>query len=858
MLNQFGFAQNNANIWYFGDYAGMDFNSGAPIALTNSAMSQHEGCATISDNFGNLLFYTNGMTIWNASHTIMPNGSGLMGHVSSAQSGIIVPKPGDPDIYYVFTVPSEIGATGLRYSEVDMTLQGGLGDVTAVKNIFLTGPTEEKVTAVRHTNNYDVWVITHLWDSDEFHAYLITASGVNTTSVVTSVGSYHSGVQGYTHSCMKFSPDGAKLAIVTRHQNSFELFDFDASTGIVSNPITYPSFYNSGYGIEFSPDGSLIYMSKYGGATEVYQFSIPSSPPGSAGTLIGTVNNTHVGSMQLAPDGKIYVASLEGSTPVSDPYLGVIEFPNTVGLGCNYIDDGFFLDGGGSRYGLPTFIQSYLFGQVTADDVCDGDSVYFFLNYSGVIDSVRWDFGDPASGGENTSALIDPTHLYTSTGVFNYNVIVYSAITVDTIYNSVQVFVNPITDLGNDTTICSGNSVTFDAGPGFDSYLWHTGATSQTITANTQGWYWVEVSSGICTGIDSVYLTVVFNAVAEAGSNESICQGSFWDFNNSSILPIAASYDSIRWTGGLGSFDDPTQIRPTYYSDASEVGPVVLTLNAYGIPPCGNSSDDMTLTINANPSCDFTMTPSDTVCIDEQVLFEGSGSPDIMVWIWNFGDGNNATGQNVTHSFANPGVYDVRLVATNANICTDTIIHQKIVINPIIDFTITLEPSCENDTVFFSASGNYGFSSWEWDFGDGNTAFGKNIWHIYNSSGFYTITLNYCGQTVVHTHEVLEPPSVNAGSDETVCEHYPFDFGTAAVPATALNYDSVRWFGGLGSFSNPNDVLPIYTPALGELGVIDFMLVAYAILPCSNDTSYVQLTIFDGPEADFTITPGDS
>ena len=68
-------SQKEVNIWYFGEYAGIDFNSGSPVALTNSAMSQYEGCATISDANGNLLFYTNGMTVWNRNHEVMENGT---------------------------------------------------------------------------------------------------------------------------------------------------------------------------------------------------------------------------------------------------------------------------------------------------------------------------------------------------------------------------------------------------------------------------------------------------------------------------------------------------------------------------------------------------------------------------------------------------------------------------------------------------------------------------------------------------------------------------------------------------------------------------------------------------------------
>ena len=168
-----GYSQNEANIWYFGQFAGLDFSNGIPVALSNGAMNQAEGCATISDSDGNLLFYTDGVSIWNQNHVIMPNGTGLMGGTSASQSAIIVPKPNDPNIYYVFTVPAEIGTLGLRYSEVDMTLDGGLGNVTTIENVFLISPTEEKVTAVRHSNNTDIWVVTHLWDSDNFYAYLV-------------------------------------------------------------------------------------------------------------------------------------------------------------------------------------------------------------------------------------------------------------------------------------------------------------------------------------------------------------------------------------------------------------------------------------------------------------------------------------------------------------------------------------------------------------------------------------------------------------------------------------------------------------------------------------------------------------
>ncbi|MFY8029734.1 MAG: hypothetical protein ACOVPB_11205, partial [Bacteroidia bacterium] len=95
-------AQGEANIWYFGQNAGLDFNSGSPVPLSNGAINTYEGCASIANSAGALKFYTDGITVWNANHTAMPNGTGLFGDPSATQSAIIVPKPGNPNIYYVF------------------------------------------------------------------------------------------------------------------------------------------------------------------------------------------------------------------------------------------------------------------------------------------------------------------------------------------------------------------------------------------------------------------------------------------------------------------------------------------------------------------------------------------------------------------------------------------------------------------------------------------------------------------------------------------------------------------------------------------------------------------------------------
>ncbi len=134
------FAQNEANWWFFGNHAGLDFSHGWPQPVQNSQINTGEGCSSISSGSGELQFYTDGSTIWDRNGNIMPNGTGMSGNSSSTQSGVIVPTPGNPNKFYVFSVDAHPNASGtgqgLRYSLVDMTLNGGNGDVVATEKIF--------------------------------------------------------------------------------------------------------------------------------------------------------------------------------------------------------------------------------------------------------------------------------------------------------------------------------------------------------------------------------------------------------------------------------------------------------------------------------------------------------------------------------------------------------------------------------------------------------------------------------------------------------------------------------------------------------------------------------------------------
>ena len=253
-------AQQEASNWYFGNNAGIKFNAnGTVTALTDGQLSTGEGCASLSDINGNLLFYTDGVTVYNRNHAVMLNGTGLMGNTSTSQSATIVPKPGTINIFYIFTLDYQANANGCRYSIVDMNLDGGLGGVTNEKNILIYTPSNEKLTVTKHANGIDYWIVTHAWNSNSFYSHLLTASGLSAAPVVSSVGTVIGTNPEYTWGCMKISPDGTKLAIANSLTNC-QLFDYNNGTGSVSNPLTL-YFTNGTYGVEFSPNSAILYVS---------------------------------------------------------------------------------------------------------------------------------------------------------------------------------------------------------------------------------------------------------------------------------------------------------------------------------------------------------------------------------------------------------------------------------------------------------------------------------------------------------------------------------------------------------------------------------------------------------------------
>ena len=443
-------AQNEAANWVFGQRASINFNFGYPVPEQGSQIDTQEGCSSISDRLGNLLFYSDGSTVWNRNHGIMLNGEGLLGDKSSTQSAMIIPKPDDENIYYIFTVDDRARSNGLRYSEINMTLDGGMGGVTANKNILLETPTTEKITAIESADGRSIWVISHKWNSNEFISYLVSDAGVNTTPVISAVGSMHQRTGNNNNNSigyLKASPNREKIASVMSYQNNeTQVFDFDAATGILSNPITLSNYTSEDigpYGCEFSPDSNLLYVTEIDREninSKIHQYDL--TQPNETAILnsalvIAEQPDEELGALQQALDGRIYVAVQGGET------LAVISNPNEIGSASNYDFNGVYLDGNSSHYGLPPFIQSYFFATNVFRYTCFGDNTEFTINTSTIIDSITWDFGDPASGVNNTSTEQNPTHVFTSIGEYVVTITIETEGETQVVYRTVTISEQP-------------------------------------------------------------------------------------------------------------------------------------------------------------------------------------------------------------------------------------------------------------------------------------------------------------------------------------------------------------------------------------------------------------------------------
>jgi gliding motility-associated-like protein len=434
-------AQKEANVWHFGVGHSLDFNSGIPVQTFGSQMFTFEGSTSYCDENGNLLFYSNGGgrlpvsgqdggKIWNKNNQVMYDMQGQEGGGwSAAQSSVVVPAPGEPDVFYLFTmeelefdvdgiVPSEPNGRGLRYFKIDMTLNGGLGDVIEA-DVPVYDYSYEGICAIRHSNETDYWILINQ-DTTGIGVYSVTQSGVQLAGVYPHPAFYN----GFGISIIKSSPTlgGIGAPCCNKVMTNAGLYDFNLSTGVLSFETdlgaTSPTYF------EFSPNGSYLYASIFDSNTFVsnlvqYNVFAPSQTgqtvESTAQVIVQNFNGLY---LQLASDGKIYFTEQSfGFTTLlgtincpntSDPtvFSGVLSFPNDPNLSIGF-------------FSLPNYPSWIFYNNYDAQIQFGPDTVYLCQGDTLLLNAgegTSWSWGGDAS--TNTSQF----YTVTNPGIFSATV----------------------------------------------------------------------------------------------------------------------------------------------------------------------------------------------------------------------------------------------------------------------------------------------------------------------------------------------------------------------------------------------------------------------------------------------------
>jgi uncharacterized protein (TIGR02145 family) len=735
----FGFSQGEWNNWYFGADAAMTFNFGDPVALSGSALIQSAGgtATSISDSLGNTLFYSNGRKVWNKNNLVMPNGNGIWGGNTCQQPVFTVPKIGDSTRYYLFTV-GEPEVTnppliGLHYSVIDMTLQGGLGDVVPMMmNIPVPqgDSAVDQLTGVRHNNNKDVWIVVRKHSpQSKYLAYLVTSTGISFTPVVSpsNLPTHYAWIAGHQTiergGDLKISQDGTKLVC---SDSLTEICDFNALTGVVTSKFTINV--SRATGAEFSVDSRYLYLCRNGGNGNQngypgWQFDLSYTDSLSFLQHQILLGGGFGGKMQLAPNWKIYT----GANPLIDS-LNCINNPSLPGQGCNYQRDAVSLAGNNNNQCLVQFLQRYK-AYIHFSGICYPDITHFTSDIWPPPDSIHWNFGDPASGIANSSILPDPSHSFTNIGTYTIELFVrHIDNRTDTSWLTITIYPKPQPNLGADQTICNGDSVTFDAGACTGcTYLWKdlgsglTVGTVQTFRTGQAGTYAVIVmatSPNNCIGTDTVQLTTT--AVPSVTNNplsKTICSGESTNIALTSSVPGT----NFHWTASLTSgnitgFSADSGLVITQVLSNPLPTPGIVT---YQITPnvgsCAGTPVDFQVTVNPGDSVKVTIIASaNNICAGTSVTFTANptnpGATPVYQWKVN----GNTSGTNsivFTYTPLNGDVVTCLLTSSLTScISNNPALSNPIlmVINSVLIVNISINPSsnpvCAGSSVTFTAT----------------------------------------------------------------------------------------------------------------------------------------------------------
>jgi hypothetical protein len=472
--------------------------------------------------------------------------------------------------------------------------------------------------------------------------------------------------------------------------------------------------------------------------------------------------------------------------------------------------------------------------------ICNGDTT--ILNPGNAGTSYQW----------NTGATTQTIAVNTQG---TYSVLVTNQFGCTTFASTTVTVGGQVVSNVNAVSICAGQSATLSAGYTGSTYIWNTGATTQTITTANAGSYLVTVTdpSG-CSG--TIQNTVQVNALPVPNFTPvDVCLNQPVLFQDISTV----NGDSIvSWSWNLGDGNVSYQQDPQHTYNAS--GSYVVNLTVTSSAGCSATLSD-TLNVYPLPTANFNFSQG---CEGTAINFIDQstvGFGNVIGWNWNFGDNTSSTMQNPSHVYAAAGTYTVTLISNTAGGCSG--VRTRIIQvypRPVIAFTPSVTSVCIGSTVSFtntSTSANGTINTWNWNFGNSTTSSSQQPSVTYTTPGTYTVTLTGttsfgCVNTTTRTVTVNPRPIADAGSNQSIC------VGQSAT-LTGTGGGTYSWSTGATSASInviPNATTTYYVTVTNSSGCTsrDSIRVTLRTLPTANAGH--DRSICNGSSTTLTATGG--
>lgn len=843
-------AQHQDKNWYFGDGTdGIIFDvNNIPVKVTNKYPGVgFEGMVVVSDPYsGDLLFYTDGITVINKNHAVMSNGTGLLANFSGSQCVQACRIPDQCNQYYLISNSSWDNTQGSFYYSVVDFASNPLGQVT-IKNQLIGGPNyHQAMRIVPKTNSNNYWLIGHLYNTAIYHVYEITPAGFIGPVIYNFSNAGRSWAMEYnenTHKLVNMGEDNLKVT----------LFDFDAASGVLSNeiqlaqpPITAVRVGN------FSPDGSKI----YGGVTPgnvLWQYDFSNG----VWTNMNTCCYAH--DVKTGPNGITYfINTYYATNPLSQMTDANL---TAVGNACGYstiTNPGNF---NGEVRRFPEFLVT------VPPPVANLDTFTITGGGSITIQPLQNDSdiqGDPIA---LDSIIIQPQY---GSIIVNGNQITYTAPPtcsdlIDSIlykiaddhcsYDTAWIIINV---LGNSASAsftfsvdsCSGTVAFINSSINASNYIWNFGDGTSTssmqnpvhtyLTAGTYNVTLIVSNSSAC--VDSILIPVTIPSVTVATAS--------YNFNVASCTgTVTFTNQSLNATSYIWNFGDATPVDTTTNPSHTYLSSGTYTVTLIAFNSCSSDTIQQQVTINIQPAvsaafiintqpCNF------TISITNQTINASSNS-------WNFGDGTSLdTNVNPSHTYTAPGVYTITLIATNS--CNSDTLQQQLTITvpqqASAAFSFNTQP-CSYTVSFINQSANA--TTYNWSFGDATPVdTNSNPLHTYSTNGTYTVTLissNACGSDTIQQQVTIIVPSQVTSA--FIINTQPCIL-TISLTNQSLNGTSYNWSFGDGNNSSLQN--PTHTYSLPGI----FTITLITSNSCFSDTLQQQIDLTNAvqPVANFVFT----